>query len=150
VQGVGYINELISRLTGKPVLDETQTNRTLDSSPKTFPLNRTLYADFSHDNQMIAIYASLGLFKQPQPLSLISPDPCRTWLASHLVPFSAQLVTEKIKCGKQEFVRMLVSDAIQPLEFCGKGDGLCTVDAFVKSQGYARENGRGDFQKCFP
>ena len=69
VQGVGYVNELLARLTGLPVQDNTQTNRTLDSSPTTFPLNRTFYADFSHDNEMIAIYAALGLFKQSFPLN---------------------------------------------------------------------------------
>ena len=62
VQGVGYVNELLARLTQTPVRDHTQTNRTLDGAPATFPLNRTLYADFSHDNQMAAIYAALGLF----------------------------------------------------------------------------------------
>lgn len=41
-QGVGYVNELIARLTGQPVEDNTTTNRTLDSSPDTFPLNKTL------------------------------------------------------------------------------------------------------------
>ncbi|KAF5333502.1 hypothetical protein D9611_002520 [Ephemerocybe angulata] len=52
VQGVGYINELLARLTGMPVRDNTQTNHTLTASPITFPLDRTIYADFSHDNLM--------------------------------------------------------------------------------------------------
>ncbi|KDR84436.1 hypothetical protein GALMADRAFT_54583 [Galerina marginata CBS 339.88] len=158
VQGVGYINELIARLTETPVRDNTQTNRTLDASPITFPLNRTLYADFSHDNQMIAIYAAMGLFKQAAPLDPTKPDPKRTWIASHLTPFSARMVTERLSCthtqGKhskpQTFVRILVNDALQPLEFCGADrDGLCTLSAFVDSQAYARNDGEGDFEKCF-
>ncbi|KAJ6614203.1 histidine phosphatase superfamily [Mycena sp. CBHHK59/15] len=52
VQGVGYINELLVRLTGTPVNDTTQTNRTLTQDTCTFPLDRALYADFSHDNEM--------------------------------------------------------------------------------------------------
>ncbi|KAF8076950.1 phytase [Lyophyllum atratum] len=151
VQGVGYINELLARLTGKPVRDNTQTNRTLDASPVTFPLNRTIYADFSHDNTMIAIYSAMGLFRQSVAPNPSSPNPERDWLASHLVPFSARMVTEKLVCGRGgEFVRVLVNDALQPLEFCGAGrDGLCTLDAFVKSQAYARSDGSGDFEKCF-
>ncbi|PPQ92757.1 hypothetical protein CVT25_003866 [Psilocybe cyanescens] len=164
VQGVGYVNELLARLTESPVRDNTQTNRTLDASPVTFPLNRTLYADFSHDNQMIAIYAALGLFNQTTALDPRAPDATRTWITSRLTPFSARMVTERLSCtgagvgpGRgqgegqgQTFVRILVNDALQPLDFCG-GDqnGLCTLSAFVDSQAYARNDGEGDFEKCF-
>lgn len=150
VQGVGYVNELIARLTNQPVQDETQTNRTLDLSPVTFPLNRTIYADFSHDNQMVAIYSAIGLFRQQEPLSTTHSDPERTWRISRMTPFAGRMVTEKVSCGGREFVRIFVDDALQSLEFCGAGrSGLCSLRAFVESQGYARNNGEGDFQKCF-
>lgn len=150
VQGVGYVNELIARLTDSPVKDATQTNRTLDSSSRTFPLDRTVYADFSHDNQMISIYSAMGLFRPAEPLSTTMPDPGRSWRASKLVPFAAKLVTERMECNGRPFVRILVDDALQALDFCG-GDknGLCDVDAFVQSQGFARSNGAGLFQTCF-
>ena len=50
-QGVGYVNELIARLTNTPVQDHTSVNHTLDSDKGTFPLGPEvpLYADFSHD-----------------------------------------------------------------------------------------------------
>jgi hypothetical protein len=50
-QGVGFTNELIARMTGKPVDDHTSVNHTLDESNTTFPLGggHVLYADFSHD-----------------------------------------------------------------------------------------------------
>ncbi|TFK46995.1 acid phosphatase [Heliocybe sulcata] len=150
VQGVGYINELLARLTGEPVQDQTQTNRTLDSDPATFPLNRGIYADFSHDNEMIPIYSAMGLFKQAAPLDPTDPDPSRTWLATHLVPFSARMAVEKVGCEGKEYVRVLVNDAVQPLEFCGGDEnGLCELGAFVESQAYARNNGDGDWEKCF-
>ncbi|KAI0638614.1 phytase [Trametes polyzona] len=155
VQGVGYINELLARLTSQPVSDHTQTNSTLDSSPETFPLNRTLYADFSHDNQMVAIFSAMGLFKQPAPLDPVKPDPARTFRVQRIVPFSARMVVERLECEKEgeekaQHVRVLVNDAVQPLEFCGGDkDGLCKLDAFVESQAYARNNGEGDFEKCF-
>ncbi len=160
VQGVGYVNELLARLTGQPVQDHTQTNRTLDASPETFPLGRTFYADFSHDNEMVSIYTALGLFRQyrlpEQKLDPADPSTLRTWVTSNLVPFSARMVVEKLQCGaehlplpKGTFVRILVNDAIQPLEFCGGVAGLCELHAFVASQGYARHDGDGDFDKCF-
>lgn len=160
VQGVGYVNELLARLTGQPVRDHTQTNRTLDASPETFPLDRTFYTDFSHDNQLVSIYSALGLFRQyhlpEQKLNPTNPSPLRTWVTSNMVPFSARMVVEKLQCGAERlplpkgvFVRILVNDAVQPLEFCGGIAGLCELHAFVASQRYARHDGEGDFEKCF-
>ncbi|THH17127.1 hypothetical protein EW146_g3643 [Bondarzewia mesenterica] len=146
VQGVGYVNELLARLTHNPVQDNTQTNRTLDSSPDTFPLNRTFYADFSHDNEMIAIYSALGLFEQYQlpneSLDPSEPDPERTWITWKLVPFSARMVVEKLQCHApaKDYVRIFVNDAMQTLEFCGGVTGMCSLHAFVNSQGYSRND----------
>ncbi|KAF9233783.1 histidine phosphatase superfamily [Melanogaster broomeanus] len=153
VQGVGYVNELLARLTGQPVQDQTQTNHTLDSSPLTFPLGKTFYADFSHDGEMISIYSALGLFVQPSDLDTTQPDPDRTWIVSQMVPFSARLITEKLQCTVSgsvgDYVRILVNDAVQPLDFCGAtGNGVCTLANFVESQYYARSNGDGDWAQC--
>ncbi|KAI0774716.1 phytase [Trametes elegans] len=150
VQGVGYINELLARLANQSVSDRTQTNSTLDSDPATFPLDRTVYADFSHDNQMVAIFSAIGLFNQSAPLDPTKPDPDRTWRIERIVPFSGRMVVERLECAGAAHVRVLVNDAVQPLEFCGADEhGLCTLDAFVESQAYARNNGDGDFAKCF-
>ncbi|PPQ73830.1 hypothetical protein CVT26_012145 [Gymnopilus dilepis] len=98
----------------------------------------------------------MGLFKQAKPLDPAKIDVGRTWITSRLTPFSARMVVERLSCGTKgqkktrSFVRILVNDALQPLEFCGGDkDGLCTLDAFVESQAYARNNGNGDFEKCF-
>ncbi|KAG9317914.1 histidine phosphatase superfamily [Chiua virens] len=151
IQGVGYVNELLARLTGQPVQDQTQTNQTLDASPVTFPLDRNFYADFSHDNQMVAIYSAIGLFRPDEPPPTDRLDHARTWRISRMTPFCARMITEKLRCGDDgEFVRILVNDAVQPLEFCGASeDGLCTLSAFVESQAYARSNGGGDWERCF-
>ncbi|KAI6032303.1 phytase [Pisolithus microcarpus] len=157
IQGVGYVNELLARLTSQPVRDHTQTNSTLDSSPDTFPLNRTFYADFSHDNQMVAIYSALGLFQREdgRAPSAEEMNPGRRWRISRMTPFSARMVVEKLTCDdgsdeEREYVRILVNDAVQPLTFCGAGaDGVCALDDFVESQAYARGNGNGDWSKCF-
>ncbi|GAW07716.1 phosphoglycerate mutase-like protein [Lentinula edodes] len=162
VEGIGYINELIARLTSSPVNDTTQTNSTLDRSPVTFPLDRTIYADFSHDNQLIAIYTAMGLFKQPRALDPTNSDvdsTNRTWITSQLVPFSARMVIEKIQCGigssrqdeDEDYLRILVNDAVQSLDFCAgvSKEGICRVSEFVESQSYATNGGNGDWQKCF-
>ena len=103
----------------------------------------------------------------------------REWVASRMVPFSGRMVVEKLMCRmvdgladsggsrnedgdltltiakrKTEYVRIFVNDALQLLDFCGakkkgKMEGLCALDAFVESQGYARRNGDGNFEKCY-
>jgi len=105
---------------------------------------------------MIAIFSAMGLFKQPQPLDPTNPDPKRTWVVSKMIPFSARMIVEKLACGDQangkagDFVRILVNEVVQPLPFCGGSEaGLCSLDDFVKSQGYARSNGGGDFERCW-
>jgi len=100
---------------------------------------------------MIAIYAALGILRPNVPLDPMNPDPDRFWLASHLVPFSSSMVTEKLLChGNQESVRILLNDAVVPLDVCGGGTGgICGLNEFVGSQSYARNNGEGDWEKCF-
>ncbi|KAF2799691.1 acid phosphatase [Melanomma pulvis-pyrius CBS 109.77] len=152
-QGVGYVNELLARLTETPVQDHTNTNTTLDSDPKTFPLDRKVYADFSHDNDMTAIFAALGLYNSTKPLSnstVQGTDVTHGFSAAWTVPFAARMYVEKLTCHgeEEESVRVIINDRVMPLEFCG-GDkfGRCSLNKFVKSQSFAR--GGGHWDQCF-
>lgn len=77
------------------------------------------------------------------------------WVASRLVPCSARMVVERLACERGRYVRVLVNDQVQPLEFCvhgnanREGEGICKLDAFVASQAYARSGGDGDWEECF-
>lgn len=155
-QGIGYINELLARLTNTPVNDSTSTNTTLDSDPTTFPLNRTFYADFSHDSLMIAVYSAMGLFPT-SALNYTSIDDQETgpWRVSEMTPFAARMVVERMSCddesgsGDGEYVRVLVNQAVQPMPFCDSdANNLCTLDAFVESQAFARNSGYGVWDEC--
>ncbi|KAI9448896.1 hypothetical protein BJY52DRAFT_1309772 [Lactarius psammicola] len=44
------------------------------------------------------------------------------------------------------FVRILVDNAVQPLEFCGGVRGVCESHAFVENQWYARHGGNGAYR----
>ncbi|KAK2018163.1 histidine acid phosphatase [Colletotrichum eremochloae] len=152
-QGVGFTNELIARLTRQPVVDRTSTNSTLDADPATFPLDRKLYADFSHDNDMMTIYGALGLYNETQPLSKTertSVSETKGFTASWTVPFAARMYVEKMKCGgtEEEMVRVLVNDRVVPLVGCGADElGRCQLGPFVESLGFARSGGLWD--QCF-
>jgi hypothetical protein len=153
-QGIGYVNELIARMTNTPVNDHTNTNSTLDDSEKTFPIGQTsLYADFSHDNDISGIFAALGLYNATKPPSKEkrqSPEELGGYSAAWTVPFAARAYFEKMSCEGQseEFVRVLVNDRVMPLETCG-GDkfGRCTLRKFVDSLSFAQSGGNWD--NCF-
>ncbi|KAJ7322877.1 phytase [Mycena albidolilacea] len=161
VQGVGYVNELLARLTNSPVVDHTSTNTTLNADPATFPLNRTIYADFTHDSVLTAVLSAIGLFPTHK-LKTTHPKAHRVWRASEIMTFSTRMVVEKLTCERSvrgrdtsdSYIRILFNEVLQPLHFCGakkKGPwrGLCQFDAFLESQAYSRNDGEGDWEKCF-
>ncbi|CAD6453821.1 905aaf9e-c740-4d0c-89ae-0208da39154b [Sclerotinia trifoliorum] len=154
-QGVGFTNELIARLTNSPVQDHTSTNHTLDDNPATFPVDSSikLYADFSHDNDMTAIFSALGLYNSTSALSETRrEDVLETngYSASWSVPFAARMYVEKMACAgeSEELVRLIVNDRVLPLKTCG-GDklGRCGLSKFVESLSFASEG--GDWGSCF-
>jgi len=143
-QGVGFARELISRLTDEPVQDGASINSTLDASNCTFPLGRKLYADFSHDNDMTAIFSALGLYNGSRPLpntTVAEAGQAKGYSAAWTVPFAARAFFEKMRCGGRdgELVRVVVNDRVLPLTQCG-GDqlGRCTLAEFIDSLGFAR------------
>ncbi|OOF97992.1 hypothetical protein ASPCADRAFT_394835 [Aspergillus carbonarius ITEM 5010] len=151
-QGVGYANELIARLTHTPVHDDTSSNHTLDSNPATFPLNSTLYADFSHDNGITSILFALGLYNGTKALSSTSVENITEtdgYSSAWTVPFAARMYVEMMQCQAEEpLVRILVNDRVVPLHGCQVDTlGRCTRDDFVRGLSFARSG--GDWEECF-
>ena len=155
--GVGYVNELIARLTASPVDDHTSTNRTLDSDPDTFPLGSEyrLFADFSHDNTLASIYAALGLDRSFPPLSNTTLDGSREtdgYSAATFVPFGARMYVEKLQCqgANEEAIRIILNGRVVPLEACkGRGgiEGLCPLSVFLETLAWTKDGGR--WADCF-
>ncbi|KJZ78071.1 hypothetical protein HIM_02708 [Hirsutella minnesotensis 3608] len=152
-QGVGYVNELIARLTGQEVRDGTTTNSTLDSSPETFPLDRKLYADFTHDNTMTTVYAALGLYNETRTLPIghrLPPMLTHGYSAAWTVPFAGRMYVEKMRCDgdEEELVRILVNDRVVPLQGCEADElGRCRLGDFVEGLSFARAG--GSWGTCF-
>ncbi len=154
-QGAGFTNELVARLTNSSVVDHTTTNSTLDNNPATFPIggSTVLYADFSHDSDIMGIISALGLYNSTSALlntTLETAAQTKGYAASLAVPFSARVYVEKMLCSGQqeELVRIVVNDRVMPLETCG-GDSLgrCGLGKFVNSLSFAK--GGGDWSACF-
>ncbi|KAK4683158.1 hypothetical protein QC764_122690 [Podospora pseudoanserina] len=150
-QGVGWVNELIARLTRRPVEDHTTTNSTLDESPETFPLDRELYADFSHDNDMMGILGALGVYNGVKPLNNNTrqePEDAGGFSAAWTVAFAARIYVEKMVCGGtkgngEELVRILVNGRVVKPHNCEADDfGRCKLDQFVEGLEFARKGGK--------
>ena len=140
------MNELIARLTETAVQDKTTTNRTLDRDEETFPLGKGVYADFSHDNEMVSVFAAMRVFEE---VGLEEASGVGGW-----VPFGGRLAVEGLRCGDgggeegEMLVRVLVNGRVLPLEWCGGDEmGRCGVGRFVGGLGFAREGGR--WGECF-
>ncbi|MBW0504477.1 hypothetical protein O181_044192 [Austropuccinia psidii MF-1] len=157
IEGLGYVAELISRLTGDRNWvsnDQTKVNQTLDQSNLTFPLDRSSYVDFSHDNQMINILAVTGL-QINENLPAIGPIPInRRWIVSEWMPFGSRLTTEKMICSdNREYVRFLLNDLILQASFCQDDSDLsilniCKLDNFVNSQRIKLKDGQENYMQC--
>jgi len=104
---------------------------------------------------MVAIFSAIGLLNEKhEALDNTRRDPNTEWDTSKIVPFSSEMTIERLSCKNQgmseEYVRIFINDALQPLSFCrGDKDGLCRLSEFIDSQSYARNDGEGDFEKCF-
>ncbi|KAL3427333.1 histidine acid phosphatase [Phlyctema vagabunda] len=104
-QGIGYVQELLARLTGSYINSSSSSvNSTLDSNPDTWPLNQKFYLDFSHDDIIISALAAMSMdyFRDPPSLTEFPPNPDRHFILSHLTPFGARMATETIGCSSPD------------------------------------------------
>ena len=162
--GIGYVEEVLARLTNHTIDSVTgQVNVTLDNNTVTFPLNQTLYFDFSHDTNIAAILTAFG-FKQFQPLlPTTGPPPSHDLIVSHLQPFGARIDIEIIQAPQPvaadrtnakdayttgpptSYIHFIVNQRTLPLgasfPACGqRSDGWCELDTFLDIQSQSLKN----------
>lgn len=152
-QGVGFVNEVIARMTHSPVQDHTSVNQTLDSDAATFPLHAALYADFSHDNTITSILFALGLYNDTADLptnKVQSVGKSHGYSSSWTVPFASRAYIEMMQCGaatNEPLVRAIVNDRVVPLRGCPVDKlGRCRRDDWIRGLDFAR--GGGNWSSC--
>lgn len=99
-QGLGYLQEFLSRFTQTPLKDTySTTNLTLDDDPVYFPLNQSIYADATHEVVVLDTLTALNL------TALFGKDPLNykkraksPFIASQVVPFATHLVMQVMEC----------------------------------------------------
>lgn len=158
--GIGYVQEVLARLQNHVISTPTgQDNITLDNNTATFPLNQSLYFDFSHDTNMQAVLTAFGFKQFAQFLPPTGPPPNQQLIVSHLEPFGARFDIEVIKApqpvaanrsisstaspymssgGPTTYVHFIINQRTLPLgqsfPACGnRTDGWCELGAFLNS-----------------
>lgn len=79
---------------------------------------------FTHDTDVEIYFAGLGINapKEPIPTSYTPfPSP---YSHVQVVPQGARLVTEKLRCGGESYVRIISNDAVIPIPSCQDGPGF--------------------------
>ncbi|TDL20712.1 phosphoglycerate mutase-like protein [Rickenella mellea] len=143
VQGIGYVQELIARITNTPIATHnSSTNATLDNNPITFPLDHSLYVDATHEVVVLNILTALNLTtlaaSGPLPGDHIPAN--RSFIVSQLAPFATNVQFQLLSCSStpDPQIRIIINDGVVPLtgiDGCvAQKDGMCKVDTFVAAQ----------------
>ena len=168
--GISWQQEIIARLQHHLITNTSAANNiTLDSSTEFFPLEQSLYFDFSHDTNIIPILTAFGLKQFGEFLPADGPpNPNRALFISHLVPLGCRLHIEVIKAESPvpadrsapsksgpptTYIHFVLNQRTIPLgkslEACGeRADGWCEINDFFDSQKDAVALARWDYS-CY-
>ncbi|KIM66301.1 hypothetical protein SCLCIDRAFT_7973 [Scleroderma citrinum Foug A] len=129
--GLGYVQELVARLTQTPItVWNSSTNRTLDSNKATFPLYQPIFVDATHDTVMANIFTALNFtaFAANGPLPTDHIPANRSYIVSQITPFASNLVAQVMSCPASSdptHIRFILNDGVVPLT----GIRGCTEDS---------------------
>ncbi|KAI8684303.1 3-phytase [Fusarium keratoplasticum] len=167
--GLGYQQEVIARLKNHTLgYSGSQINTTLDSMEETFPLNQSLYFDFSHDTNIVSILTAFGFRQFAEKLPADEYPGDHNFTVAHVTPFGARLDIEIIKAPKPvspdrtgylegeetKYIHFVLNQRTLPLgkSFpecdANRKDGWCELDTFLKVQEEMVDKAQFDYA-CF-
>jgi hypothetical protein len=132
----------------------SQINVTLDNNADTFPLNQSLYFDFSHDTNIVSVLTAFGLRQFAQLLLPTEHPGAHNFTVSHIAPFGGRLNIEVIWTpkplaadrsgyldgGETKYVHFVLNQRTVPLGWSfpecdvARKDGWCEFDTFLSVQ----------------
>ncbi|KDR85316.1 hypothetical protein GALMADRAFT_218408 [Galerina marginata CBS 339.88] len=140
-QGIGYVQELVSRLTQTRITTfDSAVNASIVTNPVLFPLDQPMFVDVSHDTVLSTIFVAMNFTSLaangPLPTDHIPKD--QTYFVNQIAPFGSNLVGQVLSCpatSKPTHIRWILNDGVLPLtgiKGCkSNSDGLCDLDAFI-------------------
>ncbi|KIO02534.1 hypothetical protein M404DRAFT_147468 [Pisolithus tinctorius Marx 270] len=146
IQGLGYIQELVSRLTHMPIeVHNSSTNATWHRE-ETWPLYDSLYVDATHEVVVLNVLTALNLttLAETGPLPADHIPANRSFRASDLAPFATNVQFQLLSCPAEtsssdpSHIRIVINDGPVPLhgvQPCPVSPhGLCPLEAFLEGQ----------------
>ena len=164
-QGVAWVEEFIARVEGHypdaAAAANTGLNLTVDANPTTFPLNQSLYFEFTHDANIISVLTAFGLTQFADYLPANARLAKQQFQTSKLVPFAGRLnielitaphkvVTKRSARGGDDanyvsgtaatrYVHFVQNQRTLPLHLSipaceERDDGWCELSAFLEAQ----------------
>ncbi|KAK4191766.1 3-phytase A [Podospora australis] len=166
--GIGYQQEVVARLRNHTLgYSGSQINVTLDNNTETFPLDQSLYFDFSHDTNIISILTAFGLTQFAGTLDPHKFPGPHNFTVSELTPFGARLDIEIIRSprpifadrsgflgdgGETKYVHFVLNQRTIPLGWslpecdAARVDGWCELGAFLHAMD--RMEGLAQYEKA--
>jgi hypothetical protein len=158
------VQETLARLQNHTLgYSGSQINTTLDNNTVTFPLNQSLYFDFSHDTNIMSILTAFGFKQFNEYLPATHYPGTHNLTVSHLEPFAARLDIEVIQTpnpldgnrsyvegDKTTYIHFVLNQRTIPLGVsfpeCGdRLDGWCELETFLRVQEKSTELARYDY-----
>ncbi|KAG1782255.1 histidine phosphatase superfamily [Suillus placidus] len=134
-EGIGYVQELVSRLTQTPIeTHNSSTNATLHNAV-TFPFGHSLYVDATHEVVVLNVLTALNLssFATMGPLPADHIPEQRTFRTAELAPFATNVQFQLLSCSTEHDPQIRV--ILTNLKGCrDHPDGMCSIHAFVDAQ----------------
>ncbi|GHJ87932.1 hypothetical protein NliqN6_4334 [Naganishia liquefaciens] len=140
--GIGYVQELVSRLTHTRITEHNSTTNSSFHNDLQFPLNDALYVDFTHDTTFAQLLPALNLTSfaasGSPPLDHIPKH--RSFISSKFCPFATNMQFQVLACGdsvddEPTHIRLILNDGVVPLtglRGCPDDeDGKCPLNTFV-------------------
>lgn len=180
-QGIGFVVELLARLQGHVVDTPPGTstiNTTLDGNEETFPVDQSIYVDFTHDTQMMKILTAFGFRQFAQFLRPTGPPANQQLVLGRLTTFGARFAIEVIEAPRSvssrrpqnmtsqagaynltapsketKYIHFLINQRTVPLgksfPECGdRDDGWCELDTFLRVQKRSLSSAQYEYS-CF-
>ncbi|KAJ7302728.1 acid phosphatase [Mycena albidolilacea] len=142
-QGIGYVQELVSRLTKTRITDfNTTVNGSIVSSDVLFPFGQPIYVDATHDTVISAIVTAMNITalaaEGPLPIDKIPEN--HVYIINNIAPFASNLVGQVLSCPApanttSSYIRWILNDAVLPLSGVAgcnaNSEGLCPLPSFI-------------------
>lgn len=133
-----FVTALVQRFLDGP-------NKTYTSSDGTTFKPPPLIATFTNDGQINQMVSEIGVFDDQAPLPPTHIPTGQKYIASNYVTMRGTIGFERLTCSGQQYIRVLLNDAVYPVVGCTSGPGQsCPLQQYAQIIAQ-KQQAAGDF-----